>query len=301
MDETPDSNKTIRLASQRVNLCLNSGNNPPNFFTPGQIIPLEGCMRGHGTYFDKNATTLKASVSGVLERVNQLILVKPLKSRYNGEVGDVVVGRIMEVQKKRWKVDTNSRLDAILQLSSVNLPGGELRLRSVEDERMMRKYLSEGDLISAEVQSIFSDGSLALHTRSLKYGKLSQGILVKVCPALVKRCKTHFQKLPFGVSLILSNNGYIWIYPTSDLNEEEGGGFLQNLDKRITTADRGVITRTRNCILALAASKMLLFDSSIIYAYEQSMKYEVHELLLPEAMLDIAILTQEILSRQTDD
>lgn len=36
----------------------------------------------------------------------------------------------------------------------------------------MRKYLQEGDLISAEVQSIFSDGSLSLHTRSFKYGKV---------------------------------------------------------------------------------------------------------------------------------
>lgn len=38
---------------------------------------------------------------------------------------------------------------------------------------MMRKYLQEGDLISAEVQSIFDDGSVSLHTRSLKYGKVS--------------------------------------------------------------------------------------------------------------------------------
>ena len=37
---------------------------------------------------------------------------------------------------------------------------------------MMREYLTEGDLISAEVQSIFTDGQLALHTRSLKYGKV---------------------------------------------------------------------------------------------------------------------------------
>lgn len=37
---------------------------------------------------------------------------------------------------------------------------------------MMRKYLQEGDLVSAEVQSVFSDGSLSLHTRSLKYGKV---------------------------------------------------------------------------------------------------------------------------------
>lgn len=37
----------------------------------------------------------------------------------------------------------------------------------------MRKYLTEGDLISAEVQMIHSsDGTLLLHARSLKYGKV---------------------------------------------------------------------------------------------------------------------------------
>lgn len=47
-------------------------------------------------------------------------------SRYAGEVGDVVVGRIVEVQQKRWKVDTFSRLESVLLLSSINLPGGVL-------------------------------------------------------------------------------------------------------------------------------------------------------------------------------
>lgn len=37
---------------------------------------------------------------------------------------------------------------------------------------MMRQYLQEGDLISAEVREVFSDGALSLHTRSLKYGKV---------------------------------------------------------------------------------------------------------------------------------
>lgn len=97
------------------------------------------CDRGHGTYAEDNA--LKASVAGTVEQVNKLISVRPLKSRYFGEIGDVVVGRVTEVQQKRWKVDTNSRLDSILLLSSVNLPGGELRRRNVEDEQMMRKYL----------------------------------------------------------------------------------------------------------------------------------------------------------------
>lgn len=80
--------------------------------------------RGHGTYQDNGR--IKASVAGVLEHVNKLIMIRPLKSRYNGEIGDVVIGRITEIQQKRWRVDANARLDAVLLLSSVNLPGGEL-------------------------------------------------------------------------------------------------------------------------------------------------------------------------------
>lgn len=79
---------------------------------------------GHGTYAEDDS--LKASVAGVMQKVNKLICIRPLKSRYVGEIGDVVVGRVLEVQQRRWKVETNSRLDSVLQLSSVNLPGGEL-------------------------------------------------------------------------------------------------------------------------------------------------------------------------------
>lgn len=61
-------------------------------------------------------------------------------------------------------------------------------------------------------------------------------------------------------------------------------------------SEREVIARTRNCILALAQSKIMLYDTSIMYAYEESLKYEPKELLVPEAMFDVAILTQQRLS-----
>ena len=79
---------------------------------------------GHGTYAEGD--TLIASVAGVVERVNRLICVRPLKARYTGEIGDVVVGRITEVGQKRWKVDTKAKLESVLLLSSINLPGGVL-------------------------------------------------------------------------------------------------------------------------------------------------------------------------------
>ena len=48
--------------------------------------------------------------------------------------------------------------------------------------------------------------------------QLKEGTLVQVPPSLVKRCKTHFLNLPCGATVILGNNGYVWISPLD--NEE---------------------------------------------------------------------------------
>jgi len=259
-------------------------------------------FRGHGTYIDGDK--LIASVAGVVERVNKLICVRPFKTRYNGEVGDVVVGRITEVGQKRWKVETFSKLDSVLLLSSVNLPGGELRRRSAEDELMMRHFLAEGDLISAEVQSLYSDGSLSLHTRSLKYGKLREGTLVQVPPSLVKRCKTHFLNFPCGATVILGNNGYVWICPL----EEEEPTLTDNQTDRITAderppqniqvTDRETIARLGNCVVTLADHGVTLFITSLQYAYDASLRHSVKELLKPEIQEEIAEVVRQRLLQE---
>ena len=114
--------------------------------------------------------------------------------RYNGEVGDIIVGRVIEVAQKSWKVDCGTRLHATLNLAAVNLPGGELRRRGAGDELLMREHLKEGDLIMAEVQKVREDGNLHLHTRSLKYGKLGPGVLIIVSPSLIRRRKNHVSR-----------------------------------------------------------------------------------------------------------
>jgi exosome complex component RRP4 len=42
----------------------------------------------------------------------------------------------------------------------------------------MRLLYKEGDLISAEIQNISTDGFISLHTRSLKYGTVDNSVLV---------------------------------------------------------------------------------------------------------------------------
>lgn len=150
---------------------------------------------------------LIASVSGTIERVNKLITVHPFASMpYRGQVGDLIIGRITSVQATRWKVYLGSACrEATLPLSGVNLPDGVQRIRTSQDALQMRTLFQEGDLVNAEVQTVqHNDGTLVLHTRSLRYGKLDNGCLVVVPARLIVRRKQHFITLP--VSSITSNN-----------------------------------------------------------------------------------------------
>ncbi|KAF8801358.1 hypothetical protein BYT27DRAFT_6799630 [Phlegmacium glaucopus] len=246
---------------------------------PGEYLTSsQAYMRGHGTYVDSEEVI--ASVAGTVERVNRLVTVRAIRSRYNPEVGDLVVGRITEVQPRRWKVDANSRQDAILMLSSVNLPGGVQRRKLESDELQMRGFFEEGDLLVAEVQAFFSDGAMSLHTRSLKYGKLRNGQLVVVPPILVRRLKSHFLTLPCGVDLILGLNGYIWISKHVKENEQEGEeGFdaeavYSNVNDEIDASTRSAISRVTNIIQVLSSHFIPLTDKLLLEAYEWTVEQE---------------------------
>lgn len=56
--------------------------------------------------------------------------------------------------------------------------------------------------------------------------QLGQGNLLQVSSQLIKRQKVHFVSLPYGISIILGLNGYIWI-TTSAIQEgaRKNGGF----------------------------------------------------------------------------
>lgn len=170
----------------------------------------DGVLKGHGTS-DLEGEVV-ATLCGVVERVNKLVYVRALRARYKPEVGDIIVGRVIEVAVKRWRLEVNYSQDAVLMLSSMNLPDGIQRRRTAVDELNMRSIFEENDVICAEVRSFQHDGSLQLQARSQKYGKLERGLMLAIAPYLVKRRKQHFHHIEqYGIDLILGCNGYVWI------------------------------------------------------------------------------------------
>ena len=230
---------------------------------PGETINTEpGFMRGHGSYVKDDK--LVASVAGLVEKVNKLVTVRPLHARYQGEVGDVIVGRVTELAPKRWRLDVGGRQDAILMLSAINLPGGVQRRRTTDDELSMRSFFVEDDLVSAEVQQFFTDGAMAIHTRSARYGKLEGGQFVAVPPALVRRGKSAFATLPCGVEVILAANGYLWIQ-AAPVPE---GVPPPTLDRAL----REKIARVANVVVALRTVFIAIHVGSISDAFDESLR-----------------------------
>ena len=66
-------------------------------------------------------------MAGVVHFIDKYVCVKPLKQGYRPDVGDVVVGRVVQVDNtyRKWVVDINSYQHSQLGLANINLPGGE--------------------------------------------------------------------------------------------------------------------------------------------------------------------------------
>ena len=159
-------------------------------------------------------------------------------------------------------------------------------MRTYEDQLQMRTLFQENDLVSAEIQNIGSDGTLSLHTRSLRYGKLENGQLIIVPASLMKRLPQHNITLPWGVDVILGRNGYIWItwsIPEEWKLDDSGAAdeatplaeTLQLLRTKhastpILPDERKRIVRVRNAIEVLRLNEAQVSSESIISVYRRS-------------------------------
>jgi len=268
-----------------------------NIITPGQTVTDDPqWMRGHGTFADVDSAAIRSTLAGTLQKTNKLLSVVPLRARYTPEIGDLVIGRIVEVQSKRWKVDVAAPLLANLMLSSINLPGGALRKRTSVDELNIRAFFGEGELLVAEVQSLFQDGSASLHTRSLKYGKLRNGYFMSVSGmgggAGVVRAKRQIFTLQTArggeVDVILGVNGYIWISKHSAEEKKEEVG-MNRLEETASTSmyssqnddiggeTRREISRVAGCIRALMEGGVKVDEETVRRAYDAGLEMDEQE------------------------
>ncbi|OAA55471.1 exosome component 2 [Cordyceps fumosorosea ARSEF 2679] len=282
---------------QRTAAILDNTADADEILTPGSIITSNPqWMRGHGTYVPPGSTAITSSLAGTLTRTNKLLSVRPLRARYTPEIGDLVVGRVVEVQARRWRVDVAAAQLAILQISAINLPGGVLRKRTETDELQIRTFFAEGDLVVAEVQQLHADGAASLHTRSLKYGKLRNGVFASVSGvgggAGVVRAKRQAWTMEAAagagaahkIDVLLGVNGYVWIsrHVESEAPAEAAGvnRMEESVSSRVYASQNDEvdvptmreIARVRSVVLALVEAGLRVDEDTVTRGYHEAVE-----------------------------
>ncbi|EJT77054.1 exosome component 2 [Gaeumannomyces tritici R3-111a-1] len=271
--------------------------------TPGEVITTDPqWMRGHGTYTVPPA--IVSSVAGTVSRTNRLLSVRPVRARYTPEVGDLVVGRIVEVQARRWRVDVGASQLAALPLSAINLPGGVLRKRTDTDELQIRSFFAEGDLLVAEVQQLFGDGGAGLHTRSLRQvwtmEVASTAPSASTHPAAAGRkgggqqarnpaATAAAAAANRSIDVVLGVNGYVWISkhvepPSDDPGAPTGATGIANMEEAVSASmyssrndpidpeTMREIVRVRGVITALVENGVRVDEDMVERAYREAVE-----------------------------
>ena len=272
----------------------------------------ERFLRGYNTHCGPNGTSssIYAAVSGTVEITESVLSVRGLSPRYVPEIGDVVIGRVVEVTGNRWRVDVCAMQDAVMLLANVTEPGGMLRRRGREDELTMRKIFSEDDVLVAEVQRVSPDGQVSLHTRAAaKYGRMrNQGTLVTVGPCCIRRVRHQFHTFrKLCVSLVVGVNGHVWIgaatseqmaeaeakhaaklNESDDASESDGDDEGDDYTIVVDPSDRAevhrAIARVANCVQVLGQGRVAVYPKSIYAAVKASVAHgwKAYDILLPE-------------------
>ena len=179
---------------------------------PGEVI-IEGEDYLPGEHTEKRNGQIISIRYGLAEEQNNLIKVIPLSGVYSPRRGNVVIGKVENINSNGWFVDIGSADSAFLSINEVP--------RYVNKDAMEEVFKIE-DILIAKIWSIGKRGiDLSIKLRGL--GKIDEGIIFKVNPHKVPRIigkegsMIKIIKDETGCDINIGQNGLILIKgPTID-------------------------------------------------------------------------------------
>ena len=94
----------------------------------------------------------------------------------------------------------------------------------------------------------------------------------------------------------MGNNGYIWVGSTLPVEDESGGHVIDS--EVIQRSEREAIARVGNIIRLLAENEVLIYDTSVITAYDLSSNYETKDLIKKSVKDELIVMVKMKLATQ---
>ena len=221
---------------------------PRELVVPGTLLAQGSFKNGRGTFREGNR--VYSTVIGLVEIRGDLIRVIPLEGPYIPEVGDNVLGKIVDVKFSNWTVDIGAPYQA------------NLRVQDAVEERIdllktdLRKIYDIGDIIYAKVKAFNEINQIDLTTKGMPFkgGPLRGGQLVTITPSKVPRLigkggsMINMIKKLTGTRIIVGQNGWVWVSGRNDELEKLAIEAILKVDRESHT--QGLTDRVREFLLS---------------------------------------------------
>jgi len=157
----------------------------PTFFetreivTPGDLLAEDDYVAGDNTYKEENK--IYATRVGLVQYENRRVFVVALKAFYVPSVGDMVIGKVVEIGLGSWIIDIRAPYPALLRASDAfNRP-----FRPQRDD--MPSILDVGDLVMGKIIAYDRTRAPMLTIREPDLGRVERGQTIEVTPTKIPR------------------------------------------------------------------------------------------------------------------
>ena len=215
---------------------------------PGTLLAQGPFKNGRGTFREGNR--VYSTVVGLVEIRGDSIRVIPLEGPYIPEVGDNVIGKIVDVKFSNWTVDIGAPYQA------------NLRVQDAVEERIdilktdLRKIFDIGDVIYAKIKAYNEINQIDLTTKGMPFkgGPLRGGQLVKITPSKVPRLigkggsMINLIKKLTGTRIIVGQNGWVWVSGRKEELEKLAIEAILKVDRESHT--QGLTDRVKELLMS---------------------------------------------------
>lgn len=184
---------------------------------PGDLLAEGDYTAGENTY--KVDDKIYATHVGLMEVKNNTVYVIALHSFYVPKVGDLVIGKVVDISLGGWVVDINAPYLAMLKASDVFGKS----FKPFKDD--LSKVFDVGDLILAKVIAYDRTRNPLLTVKEPGLGKITRGRIVSITPAKVPRVigkkgsMINLLKQGTGCQITVGMNGLVLVIGKKPENE----------------------------------------------------------------------------------
>ena len=206
---------------------------------PGEILAEGRYLSGENTH--REGERVYSSKVGVVEIVGDRLGVIPLKGPYIPHVGDVVVGRIVDIAMSGWIVDIDAPYPALLPASETfghRGPRGRVDLSRI---------FNIGDLVVSEVLAFDRTRDPLITAKGPGLGKIASARIIQLSPTKVPRLigrkgsMISLLKKGTGANIIVGQNGMVLVSGKSPDSENAAIRAIRMVEREAHT--RGLTDR----------------------------------------------------------